>query len=87
MKTVNIELNSFENDIADFNVGFNGEVFTAWASIGFNDLFEFMEGCFIIEPYAWFDMNEDQIDKPEWFKRNELFKLNQVFEDNFKKFM
>lgn len=87
MQTVTIELERFENDLADFNVSFNGDVFTARASVSYNDLCEFMEGCFIIEPYAWFDMNEDQIDKPEWFKRNELFKLNQVFEDNFKKFM
>ena len=46
-----------------------------------------MIGEQIIKPHQWYDMNEEYIPKPKWFKRKELFELNDVFEDSFRDFM
>lgn len=77
-----IELVSFQDGLADFEIS----DLTASCSVSDWDLGEFVEGQFIIDPYAWFDMNDDQVDKPDWFGRKELFELNNVFERDFKKF-
>ena len=82
-----IELLSFETNTgtADFEVSVGREeLVTCHATVCLED---FMNGEAIIDPYQWYDMNEDAIDKPEWFKRNDLFKMNHVFEENFKKFL
>lgn len=82
-----IELLGFDkySNLADFEVSVGREeLVTCHATVCLED---FINGEAIINPYQWYDMNEDAIDKPEWFNRNELFKLNQVFEDNFKKFL
>ena len=79
---MNIKLLSFDKytGLADFEVG---EV-TCHATV---NLADFTIGEQIIKPYAWFDMNEEYIPKPEWFKRKELFELNDVFEDSFLDFI
>ncbi|MEG1089813.1 MAG: hypothetical protein RSE38_00725 [Acinetobacter sp.] len=77
-----IELVRFEGGLADFEIG----DLTARCSISDWDLGEFVEGQLLIKPCAWFDMNDDEVAKPEWFGRKELFELNNVFERDFKKF-
>lgn len=77
-----IKLLSFDKyaGLADFEVN---EV-TCHATVNLED---FVIGEQIINPYSWFDMNDEYIKKPEWFKRKELFKLNDVFESGFREFM
>ena len=75
-----IELVRFEDGLADFEIG----DLTARCSVSDWDLNEFMNGELIINPYAWFDMNDEQVDKPDWFGRKELFELNNVFERGIK---
>ena len=79
---MNIKLLSFDKYIglADFEVN----EFTCHATVNLED---FVIGEQIINPYSWFDMNDEYIKKPEWFKRRELFELNNVFEDKFLEFM
>ena len=77
-----IELVRFEDGLADFEIG----DLTARCSVSDWDLGEFMNGELIIKPHAWFDMNDDEVSKPDWFGRKELFELNNVFERDFKKF-
>ena len=77
-----IELVRFEDGLADFNI----DDLTARCNVSDWDLSEFVEGQLLIKPYAWFDMNDDEVAKPEWFGRKELFELNNVFERDFKKF-
>ena len=77
-----IELVRFEDGLADFEVG----DLTARCEVSDLDLNEFLNGELIIKPYAWFDMNDDEVEKPEWFGRKELSELNNVFERDFKKF-
>lgn len=79
-----IELVSFENDLANFEIRNNGEVVSCHAHIGINSLHDFLDGEFVIEPSDWYDMNGDHIDKPEWFKRKELNLLNDAFEVGYK---
>ena len=77
-----IELVRFEDGLADFEI----DDLTARCDVCEWVLNEFMNGQFIIEPYSWFDMNGDEVAKPEWFGRKEIFELNDVFERGFKKF-
>ena len=77
-----IELVRFEDGLADFEIG----DLTARCSVSDWDLNEFMNGELIIKPYAWFDIEESEVEKPDWFGRKELFELNDVFERDFKKF-
>ena len=75
-----IELVRFEDGLADFEIG----DLTARCTVSDWDLNEFIDGQFIIEPYSWFDINGDHVEKPEWFGRKELFELNNVFERGLK---
>ena len=75
-----IELVRFEDSLADFKIG----DLTARCNVSDWDLSEFMNGELIINPYAWFDMNDDEVSKPEWFGRKELFELNNVSERGLK---
>ena len=79
---MNIKLLSFDRytGLADFEVN----EFTCHATVNLED---FMIGEQIIKPYSWFDMNDEYIPKPKWFKRKELFELNNVFESSFRDFI
>ena len=79
-----IELVSFENDLANFEIRNNGEMVSCHAHIGINSLHDFLDGEFVIFPDSWFDSEEDCIDRPEWFKRKELNLLNDAFEIGYK---
>lgn len=84
---IKIELIKFykETGLADFEVTKGkDEYFTCHADVCLND---FIDGQQVIKPTSWFDMEEDYVDQPEWFKRNELFLLNNVFEEHFRKFL
>lgn len=61
-----------------------GELFTCDATV---DLDDFLIGEQIIKPRRWLDSEDVRTEKPDWFKRNELFLLNNVFEENFRKFL
>lgn len=77
-----IKLLSFDKytGLADFKVN---EV-TCHALVNLED---FMIGGQIIKPHQWYDMNEEWTSKPEWFKRRELFELNDVFKSSFRDFI
>ena len=75
-----IELVRFEDGLAGFEIG----DLTARCNVSDWGLSEFMNGQLIIKPYAWFDMNDDEVAKPEWFGRKELFELNNEFERGLK---
>ena len=75
-----IKLVRFEDGLADFEIG----DFTARRNVPDWDLGEFLNGQLIINPYAWFDMNDDEVAKPDWFGRKELFELNNEFERGLK---
>ena len=75
-----IELVRFEDGLADFEIG----DLTARCTMPDWDLNEFLNGELIIKPYAWFNMNDDHADQPEWFGRKELFELNNEFERGLK---
>lgn len=77
-----IELVQFEDGLADFEIG----NLTARCNVSDWDLSDFVNGNFTVRPYSWFDMNDDQVNKPDWFGRKELFELNNIFERDFKKF-
>ena len=77
-----IKLVRFEDGLADFEIG----DLTARCNVSDWDLNEFLNGQLIINPHALFDVNDDEVTKPEWFGRKELFELNDVFERDFKKF-
>jgi hypothetical protein len=77
-----IELVRFEDGQADFEIG----DLTARCDVCEWVLNEFIEGQFILDPYAWFNNDGEHEEKPEWFGRKELFDLNNVFERDFKKF-
>ena len=77
-----IELVRFEDGLAEFEIG----DLAARCNVSDWDLNEFLNGELIIIPHAWFDMNVDEVSRPEWFGRKELFELNNVFERDFKKF-
>ena len=77
-----IKLVRFEDGLADFEIG----DLTARCNVSDWDLNEFMNGELIIKPYAWFDIEESEVAKPDWFGRKELLELNDVFERDFKKF-
>ena len=74
-----------EIDVASFEVTCDrSELFTCDATVDLND---FLIGEQIIKPRRWLDSEDMRTEKPDWFKRNELFLLNNVFEENFKKFL
>ena len=75
-----IELVGFEDEQADFEIG----DLTARCNVSDWDLNEFLNGELIIKPCAWFNMNDDEVAKPEWFGRKELFELNNEFERGLK---
>ena len=75
-----IKLVRFEDGLADFEI----DDLTARSYMSDWELNEFMNGELIIKPHAWFDMNDDEVAKPEWFGRKELFELNNVFESGLK---
>ena len=77
-----IQLVSFEDGLADFEIG----DLTAICNVPDWDLNEFLNGQLIIKPCAWFDIEESEVAKPDWFGRKELFELNNIFERDFKKF-
>ena len=79
---MNIKLLSFDKytGLADFEVS---EV-TCHATVNLED---FVIGEQIIKPHQWYDMNEECILNPDWFKRRELFELNDVFESSFRDFV
>lgn len=79
-----VNLVSFENDLADFELYNGDEVVTCHAVIRESDLADFLNGELIIDPYAWFNSEECHIDKPDWFKRKELNLLNDAFEIGYK---
>ena len=88
MNTVKIELANFENDLAEFELSIGcEELVTCFVKVGYNSLNDFMNGELVLEPTSWYNTEEDEISKPEWFKRKELFDLNNVFENNFKSFI
>lgn len=79
----NIHLVSFDEDgYADFEV----EDLIARCHLDEWDLNEFINGQFIIKPFAWFDVEGYEVDEPSWFNGRDLFNLNNVFERDFKKF-
>ena len=75
-----IGLVRFEDGLADFNI----DDLTARCNVSDWDLNEFLNGELIIKPCAWFNMNDDEVSKPEWFGRKELFELNNEFERGLK---
>ena len=84
---IEIKLLNFiqESGLADFEVTRSkDDYFTCYAGVYLDD---FVIGEQVIKPHAWFNLDESHVDQPEWFKRNELFLLNDVFEENFKKFL
>jgi len=94
---IEIKLLSFDKeiDVATFEVTRDrSELFTCDATVDLND---FLIGEQIIKPRRWLNSedvrtekpnSEDvRTEKPEWFKRNELFLLNSVFEENFRNFL
>ena len=84
---IEIKLLNFDKeiDVASFEVTRDrSELFTCDATV---DLDDFLIGEQVIKPRRWLDSEDVRTGKPEWFKRNELFLLNNVFEENFKKFL
>jgi len=84
---IEIKLLSFiqESGLADFEVTRGkDDYFTCCVTIYLSD---FINGEQVINPRAWFDIDGGLTARPKWFKRNELFLLNNVFEENFKKFL
>ena len=84
---VKIRLNKFYKNtgLAEFEVSKGSEdLFYCCATVCLDD---FVNGNQVIDPDTWFDSEEEHADKPEWFKRNELFELNNEFENNFMKFI
>jgi len=84
---IEIKLLSFDKeiDVASFEVTRDrSELFTCDATV---DLDDFLIGEKIIKPRRWLDSEDLRTEKPDWFKRNELFLLNNVFEENFRKFL
>ena len=79
-----VNLVSFENDLADFELYNGDEVVTCHAVMRESDLADFLNGEFVVEPYGWFDSEDSNIDKPEWFKEKELKLLNEAFEIGYK---
>lgn len=75
-----IELVCFEDGLAEFEIG----DLTAICNVSDWGLNEFLNGQLIIKPYVWFDMNDNKVEKPEWFGRKELFELNDEFERGLK---
>lgn len=81
---IDINLVSFENDLAELEL-YNGDEFvTCHAVVSESDLSDFLNGEFTVEPCAWFDSEDSNIDKPEWFKEKELKILNEAFEIGYK---
>ena len=83
---VEIKLLNFDKeiDVATFEVTRDrSELFTCDATVDLND---FLIGEQIIKPRRWLDSEDVRTEKPDWFKRNELFLLNNVFEENFREF-
>lgn len=84
---VKIRLNKFykTTGLAEFELMRGTEdLFYCCATVCLDD---FVNGNQFIDPDTWFDSEEEHADKPEWFKRNELFELNNEFENNFMKFI
>lgn len=84
---IEIKLLGFDKeiDVATFEVTRDrSELSTCDATV---DLDDFLTGEQIINPRRWLDSEDLRTEKPEWFKRNELFLLNNVFEENFRKFL
>ena len=84
---IEIKLLGFDKEIyaATFEVTRDrSELFTCDATV---DLDDFLIGEQVINPRRWLDSEDVRTEKPDWFKRNELFLLNNVFEENFKKFL
>lgn len=84
---IEIKLLGFDKeiDVASFEVTRDrSELFTCDAAV---DLDDFLIGEQIIKPRRWLNSEDVRTEKPDWFKRNELFLLNNVFEENFKKFL
>ena len=84
---IEIKLLGFDKeiDVASFEVTrYRSELFTCDATVDLND---FLIGEQIIKPCRWLDSEDVRTEKPDWFKRNELFLLNNVFEENFRKFL
>lgn len=84
---IRIELLNFDKeiDVASFEVTRDrSELFTCDATV---DLDDFLIGEQIIKPRRWLNSEDVRTEKPNWFKKNELFLLNDVFEENFRKFL
>lgn len=84
---IEIKLLGFDKeiDVAAFEVTYDrSELFTCDATV---DLDDFLIGEQVINPRRWLDSEDVRTEKPDWFKRNELFLLNNVFEENFRKFL
>ena len=84
---IEIKLLSFDKEInvASFEVTRGkSELFTCDATV---DLDDFIIGEQIIKPRRWLNSEDMRTEKPDWFKQNELFLLNNVFEENFRKFL
>lgn len=81
---IDINLVSFENYLAEFELYNGDEVVTCHAVVNESDLSDFMNGEFIVEPCTWFDSEERCIEKPEWFNQIALLILNVAFEIGYK---
>lgn len=77
-----IELVKFYDCVAIFEVG---DV-SMYCRCDNYDLAEFLNGEYLLKPYAFVNSDGYRVDKPEWFGRKELFELNNIFERDFKKF-
>lgn len=83
---IKVTLNKFyrTTGLAEFEILNNDELLYCCAAVCLDD---FVNGEQVIKPDTWFDSEEDYVEQPEWFKRKELFELNDVFEANFQKFI
>lgn len=79
-----VELLSFENDLAEFELYNGDEVVTCIADMTNNDLQDFLNGELNIEPHSWYDSEGYLMENPEWFERKDLKLLNEAFEIGYK---
>lgn len=80
-----VELLGYENNLADFEVVLgNGDLLTCHATI---DLIDFKNGDSNVKPYAWFDLEENEIDKPEFNGVYAQYLFNECFEKSVGNFL
>ena len=79
-----VNLVSFENDLADFELYNGDDVVTCIADMTESDLQEFLNGELDIEPHGWYDSEGYLMENPEWFERKDSHHLNKAFEIGYK---